>query len=479
MHSRLTCLALGLVLVLAALPVRAQTVNINVELGGIGFDMELDEPRSLLYVSVPTFNEVVLISTESFEIVDRVLVGSRPQGIDLSQDGSRLFVALNQAAAVAVVDLETLDVTEIEVIAGTDNSLVYDVIEAEPDRLFATANPGSGGFARVAQIRLDQGNAISRVANNRIIRARPRFALDPNGRFLYVGEGFSPQSLYKLDLSENDAPIVLEDQHGSVSGTDIMEVNGDGSRIYLTSGQVLRTGSFAQAGRVDAGIARFGLSQDIVYVAEFPGSTSATTEVGVFDTSTFVQVETITLQCPIDRFARFADFVVLPSDEGWLVLSQDLVCGLLVEGAREDTDEDGVIDARDNCPEDPNPNQDDADGDGLGDVCDPFPEDPDNDLAQCEADLDDISEELDECLARPAFLDADGDGEHNNTDACPGTPAATPVDAAGCSIEQFCASRGGARAFCNLSDWRNDEPVGNARDCRAQGPGSRMICTVR
>ena len=35
-------------------------------------------------------------------------------------------------------------------------------------------------------------------------------------------------------------------------------------------------------------------------------------------------------------------------------------------------DADGVGDICDNCPEDPNPDQDDTDGDGLGDECDPY-----------------------------------------------------------------------------------------------------------
>jgi len=469
-------LALSMV-VMSAL---AQDVPVNVELGGIGFDMELDESRSLLYVSVPSRNEIVFVSTDSFQIVDRVLVGSRPHGIDLSHDGSRLFVALNQAAAVAVVDLESLAVTEIVVIEGTDSSLVYDVIEAEPDRLFVTASPNSSGFARIGQVRLDQGNAVSTVANNRIIRARPRFAPDPDELFLYVGEGFSPQSLYKLDLLTADAPIVLEDQHGTVSGTDLMTVNPDGSRIYLSSGQVLRTGSFAQAGRVDAGIARFGPFQDVVHVAEFPGFDSPSTEVGVFDTSTYLQVDTITLPCPFDRFARFADFLVLPEEEGWIVLSQDLVCGLLVEGAREDTDGDGVFDARDNCPDDPNPDQADFDGDGLGDVCDPFPLDTDNELAQCEVDLRSVTEEnrhltnvvtlLRNENARMAALlvDSDGDGVLDSTDRCSASPPSVEVNSNGCSRAQFC-SLWTAPALCVAADWQ-DPRLGRG-DCHWRAGG--------
>ena len=41
------------------------------------------------------------------------------------------------------------------------------------------------------------------------------------------------------------------------------------------------------------------------------------------------------------------------------------------QGPPPDTDEDGVLDDDDNCPEDANADQADGDGDGIGDVCDP------------------------------------------------------------------------------------------------------------
>jgi cysteine-rich repeat protein len=59
-----------------------------------------------------------------------------------------------------------------------------------------------------------------------------------------------------------------------------------------------------------------------------------------------------------------------------------------------DTDDDGVIDTRDNCPTVTNPNQEDADGDGIGDVCD-----------NCAA------------VANPDQADTDGNGVGN---ACQG-----------------------------------------------------------
>jgi hypothetical protein len=135
-------------------------------------------------------------------------------------------------------------------------------------------------------------------------------------------------------------------------------------------------------------------------------------------------------------------------------------------GSLPDADGDGVPDIADNCPNDPNPNQEDQDLDLIGDVCDPFPDDSDNDQAQCEADLA-------QCLAG-LVPDQDGDGEADATDACPDTPEGAAVDQAGCSLAQFCAAIDATTAdgakVCKNSDWRNDEPLAasNKGDCRVE-----------
>jgi hypothetical protein len=86
-------------------------------------------------------------------------------------------------------------------------------------------------------------------------------------------------------------------------------------------------------------------------------------------------------------------------------------------GSGSDSDGDGILDGFDNCPDDPNPNQEDVDLDRIGDFCDPFPNNPDNALAQCEVDLEQVIAELDVCLNPPVpptecsdGLDNDGDG---------------------------------------------------------------------
>lgn len=128
-----------------------------------------------------------------------------------------------------------------------------------------------------------------------------------------------------------------------------------------------------------------------------------------------------------------------------------------------DADGDGWIDVADNCPSQSNEDQQNGDGDEFGDVCDPFP---------------DTSDNLGACLAQ---ADADGDGEATQTDVCPGTAEGAPVDAAGCSLEQFCEAFDVAtpdgRWACRKADWRNDEPASSrARDCFLYRRGDTRLC---
>jgi hypothetical protein len=151
-----------------------------------------------------------------------------------------------------------------------------------------------------------------------------------------------------------------------------------------------------------------------------------------------------------------------------------------------DSDGDGVFDTDDNCPNDPNADQLDTDGDTIGDVCDPFPNDPDHDLAQCLADLADLTADHDACHAElhhveeelamtaaalqtamddlaAAEADADGDGRRDLDDACAATAEGEGVDQGGCSLAQFCegidATTKTGQKICKKADWRNDEPV--------------------
>ncbi|HTO71256.1 MAG TPA: PQQ-binding-like beta-propeller repeat protein [Myxococcota bacterium] len=149
-----------------------------------------------------------------------------------------------------------------------------------------------------------------------------------------------------------------------------------------------------------------------------------------------------------------------------------------------DRDGDEWADALDNCPDVPNPGQENRDGDALGDACDPFPDDANNEFAQCRVDRDACTTQLQAC-ENP--VDTDKDGVPDSRDTCPQTPAGQPVDASGCSPDQFCAKVeingfvGVAR--CLLADWQgpttqSSSSVNNI-DCRFRLTNKKLVCMAR
>ena len=114
--------------------------------------------------------------------------------------------------------------------------------------------------------------------------------------------------------------------------------------------------------------------------------------------------------------------------------------GQIDEGCLIDTDEDGVVDGADNCPETYNPGQADMDGDGIGDSCDP--------QNNNDSDKDGVLDVNDNCPATPlgqtvdsngcsaSQKDSDNDGVFDDKDKCTDTSAGETVDQDGCSASQ-------------------------------------------
>ncbi|MCI5222943.1 MAG: DUF642 domain-containing protein, partial [Candidatus Electrothrix sp. AR4] len=81
---------------------------------------------------------------------------------------------------------------------------------------------------------------------------------------------------------------------------------------------------------------------------------------------------------------------------------------------QQDTDNDGIGDTTDNCPNTPNAAQSDEDDDGIGDACDACPLDSEND-----ADSDGVCGDEDICPGHDDNVDADGDIVSDGCDNCP------------------------------------------------------------
>jgi uncharacterized delta-60 repeat protein len=106
-----------------------------------------------------------------------------------------------------------------------------------------------------------------------------------------------------------------------------------------------------------------------------------------------------------------------------------------------DSDDDGILDIDDNCPNTPNQDQTDSDGDGQGDACDEDLDGDgvDNEIDNCpeisNPDQDDLDEDGIGDVCDP---DDDNDGVEDDLDECAYTESGDAVNDNGCSIDQLC-----------------------------------------
>lgn len=314
LFSRLAALAL-----LAAPALTLANDPVFVPLGGNGHDVEYDLARGRMYVSVPSQDKIVVVDTNNWTVVNEVTVAPDPYGLALSLDGTKLFVAKRGAGAVAVLDPDTWQQSEILLGTLLGHHLTYDVCVPKPGHLYVSASPSSSGFAYIVQVDFNNGNVAQRVASNRIIRCSPTFEASRDQTALYIGECFSPASVYKLDLTQPDAPIIAEDSHGSVGGTLHLETSPDDSRVYLMSGQILDAANLNVVGQIGSGVSRFDQDPSRLFVVSAPNT------IQVWNPLTQVQTDQFTLPCSL---SGVRELVVLPGESGFIVLSGDNLCGV-------------------------------------------------------------------------------------------------------------------------------------------------------
>ena len=303
-------------------PTPTPTATPNAQLNGSGFALVSDPARQQLYVSVPGANEVDVLSASTLKKVNRVLLGGQsPTGMSLSLDGNTLYVALNQGSGVGVIDLPSLTTRSIDAALALGNSTAWDVTEGRSHRVYVSANPGSSGFSWLAQIATDQSNQVTRFPSGGIIRGAPIFVVSPDHQFLYVGESaFSPQALHKFDIRTDEPSLVVDAPFGSISGTNVMDISPDGDRMYIGSGQVLRTDTLTSVGNTLAGVPRVSADGSRLYVGKG-------TIVHEFDRNTLIEMAQFTSPCQIDKLALSTNSKEL------FALGSEGVCRIALEPA--------------------------------------------------------------------------------------------------------------------------------------------------
>lgn len=196
------------------------------------WEMVRDPSRPRIYATT-SLNTVLVINTQTLQIEWEVPIGSDPRGLDISPDGTRLYVA-NQGsttAGIGVIDLTTL--TKLPSLPTV--SAVSDVAAGSNGRLYVLG-------ASIQQIDSTTGAVQASVSGNQngesVNIYGGMLAITPDRKTLYYADnGLSPASLYRIDV-QGSAPILLQKSpHGSLgsNGLDLI-LNADGSALCYAVG---------------------------------------------------------------------------------------------------------------------------------------------------------------------------------------------------------------------------------------------------
>ena len=296
----------------------------SMDLGDTAQALRVDGSRNEIYVSVPNANRVFFIDADTLQIVQKVYVGFHPTGIDLGEDGNTLYAALNQAGAIAVYDLATDTGIQIDISITLGDSHTWDVLEAYPGVVFASANPCDAGFSYITRIDIAQQTS-TRGAGNNIYRCAPIFARDPGQKKIYMASQDS-FVVYALDATQLTAPVVTSSLSGINIETSVgVQTNPNGAELVFGNGNIVSTSTMGLVATVPPGPAIFSPDGKEIVVAS--GVSPIT--FSRYSTTTQVLIESVTSACTIDGFADNPTAIErLANGTGWAVLAGTALCTL-------------------------------------------------------------------------------------------------------------------------------------------------------
>ena len=263
-------------------------------------DIVYNPTDGLLYASVPVSgvgsggNSVVGIDPVTGNVMRQIQVGSNPNKLALSTDGTQLFVGLDGAASVAQVNLTTGTVVNQFFLGGGQG-----IYNPPSTASYLAAVPGSPNSVAVATTGgLGNGAAVS-IFDSGV--ARPNTSTTAGEGPLSFGS--SSSTLYLANgstieqLTVGSTGITASANLASLSG-QVTSIQYDNGRLYLSTGQVLNAsagallGTFYSSGNTPASgpiVSDSALGRAFVGVTNY----SNAGQVFSFDEGTFNQLSSI------------------------------------------------------------------------------------------------------------------------------------------------------------------------------------------
>jgi YVTN family beta-propeller protein len=211
----------------------------------------IDPSGTCAYATNPTLNEVEVLNLKKGTLGKPILVGSIPMGIDITPDGSTLYVANSGAHNVSVVDVATrTELRRITIPSGFLNDRPFSIAVANNGKaLLTTTFNGSGFGGAVYEITL----ATDAVKQRRDIGAvtedtRLASSLDHSRIGMILGDVSSGE--YNEYSADTDS---FGHGEGLSTFIDYVAMDGDGSVMLIGPGTYVISPDLVLQGTVAGG----------------------------------------------------------------------------------------------------------------------------------------------------------------------------------------------------------------------------------
>ena len=288
--------------------------------GGVNGNQEIvsDPNRPYIYYVDPVGSTLTFLNTETEES-DSIEVGEAPMSIDISPNGSALYISISGENKTVIVDIELREVTR-------EISLDFSPLSVRvgrPDRLYVTCIDELTEQVRI----IDVGTGI--VENTIDVGRTCALEVSPDGDTLIaVSLGTSPVKVSKYSIVTDNAHLTAEDDHDLGSNFQQMAVDWENGRLYMASGapyglEVVALNTLDRIGflQMEAYPRTLALAADSSIVCGI-SETFYDCSLFIFNTTT----EELLIQAALDPFANLC---ALPNDSGSIYLaSEELDQGL-------------------------------------------------------------------------------------------------------------------------------------------------------
>ncbi|MGU3499491.1 beta-propeller fold lactonase family protein [Mycobacterium sp. C31M] len=189
--------------------------------GGQIYGLDVSADGSRIYVANNGKNTVSVINTATNTVIATIAVGSKPNGLVLA--GSRLYVANNSGGTVTVIDTGTNKVVGSPITVGANPSEL--VASRDGARVYVT-DYGSGTVSVI-------DTATHAVTGTVTVGAKPQgLALSPDGSLLYVANGRDTVSVVDTATRAVIQTVTIDSR--AETGSHRLALSPDGSQIYIT-----------------------------------------------------------------------------------------------------------------------------------------------------------------------------------------------------------------------------------------------------